>query len=35
VLRFGRAKSTDQLVFKPLYPQLLSGDSDKPVDQHL
>ena len=35
VLRFDRAKSTDQLVFKPLYPKLLSGDSDKPVDQHL
>ena len=35
VLRFDRAKSTDQFVFKPLYPKLLSGDSDKPVDQHL
>jgi hypothetical protein len=35
VLRFDRAKSTDQLVFKPLYPKLLSGDSDEPVDQHL
>jgi hypothetical protein len=35
VLRFDRDKSTDQLVFKPLYPKLLSGDSDWPVDQHL
>jgi hypothetical protein len=35
VLRFDRAKSTDQLVFKPLYPKLLPGDSDKPVDKHL
>ena len=26
VLRFDRAKSTDQFVFKPLYPKLLSGE---------
>jgi len=35
VLRFDRATPSDQMVFKPLYPRLLSGDSDKPVDQHL
>ena len=35
VLRFDRAKPADQLAFKPLYPKLLSGDSDRPVDQHL
>jgi hypothetical protein len=35
VLRFDRAKSGDQLVFKPLYPQLLPGDSNLPVDQPL
>jgi hypothetical protein len=32
VLRFDRAKGDDKFAFRPLYPCLLSGDSDKPVD---
>jgi hypothetical protein len=35
VLRFDRADGSETMVFKPLYPQLLSGDSNKPVDQPL
>ncbi|MBR0870856.1 histidine phosphatase family protein [Bradyrhizobium tropiciagri] len=32
VLRFDRAKGDDKFAFKELYPKLLSGDSDKPLD---
>jgi hypothetical protein len=32
VLRFDRGKGDDKFAFQPLYPCLLSGDSDKPVD---
>jgi hypothetical protein len=35
VLRFDRADGAATMVFKPLYPKLLSGDSKKPVDQPL
>jgi hypothetical protein len=35
VLRFDRAHDSETMVFKPLYPKLLSGDSDKPVNQPL
>jgi hypothetical protein len=35
VLRFDRADGADTMVFKPLYPKLLAGDSNKPVDQPL
>ena len=35
VLRFDRAEGADTMVFKPLYPRLLSGDSNLPVDQPL
>jgi hypothetical protein len=36
VLRFDRADDgAETMVFKPLYPKLLSGDSKKPVDQPL
>ncbi|KWV58373.1 histidine phosphatase family protein [Bradyrhizobium macuxiense] len=32
VLRFDRAKGDDKFAFKELFPKLLSGDSDKPLD---
>ena len=35
VLRFDRAQGVETMVFKPLYPRLLSGDSNLPVDQPL
>jgi hypothetical protein len=35
VLRFDRAKDEESMVYKPLYPKLLAGDSNKPVDQPL
>jgi hypothetical protein len=35
VLRFDRAEDAQSMVFKPLYPRLLPGDSDKPVDHSL
>jgi hypothetical protein len=32
VLRFDRAKGDDKFSFKELFPKLLAGDSDKPLD---
>ncbi len=32
VLRFDRGKGDDKFAFKELFPKLLSGDSDKPLD---
>lgn len=32
VLRFDRANGDDKFAFKELFPKLLSGDSDKPLD---
>ena len=32
VLCFDRGKGDDKFAFRPLYPCLLSGDSNKPVD---